>query len=73
MARVSNGGFVQDELRPTEMPNTVAAPIDTYAKPNPESNQAAAFLAGLGKLVGPATDALRTFDTEPARTSGSTA
>ena len=58
------GGFVQTELRPTEMPNTVAAPIDTYAKPNPESNQAAAFLAGLGKLVGPATDALRTFDTE---------
>jgi hypothetical protein len=46
------------------MPNTVAAPIDTYARPNPESNQAAAFLAGLGKLVGPATDALRTFDTE---------
>ncbi len=61
MAR-SSSGFVQDNLRPTEMPNTVATPVDTYARPNPQANQAAAFLTGLGQLVGPATTALQTYD-----------
>lgn len=58
----SRGGFVQDTLSPTEVPNTVAAPIDTYQAVTKSQSPGAQFLEGLGKLAKPATDAMVNFD-----------
>lgn len=56
------GGIVQDTLSPTEMPNTVAAPIDTYQAVTKSQSPGAQFLEGLGKLAEPATKAITNFD-----------
>ncbi|HMN70578.1 MAG TPA: hypothetical protein PKA55_01780 [Rhodoblastus sp.] len=45
------------------MPNTVASPVDTYARPTGE-NAATQFLKGLGQLAGPITTAFKDFNKE---------
>lgn len=64
MARaLGNNGLVQDELKPTEMPNTVAAPIDTFQRSS-GNGAVSQFLKGLGELAGPVTTAFKDFDKE---------
>ena len=56
------GGIVQTDLAPTEMPNSVAAPTDTYQAITKSQSPGAQFLEGLGKLSAPAATALTTLD-----------
>ena len=61
----NQGGFVQTSLAPTEAPNTVAAPIDTYQQASAgkaAASPGAQFLEGLGKLAAPVTTAIQNYD-----------
>ena len=62
----NQGGIVQTTLAPTEAPNTVAAPVDTYQQQATSKAAAtspgAQFLEGLGKLAAPVTTAIQNYD-----------